>query len=68
MTLTNRHRQFYATSPIGNWVKAISLPDRPGVIAKQLENGGIEERGIRGDRSYRMTDNGLAAKTAPVRI
>jgi hypothetical protein len=52
----------------GEWVRAISLPDRPKVIAKLLSNGWIERQGIGGDMAFRITADGLAAKTAPVQI
>lgn len=50
------------------WVKAIALPDSPVVIARLLGNGWVEEHGIGRDRSYRLTDKGLAAKMNPVKI
>ena len=68
MTLNHRHRQFLQHLRSGDWVKAISLPDSPGVIAKLVENGWIEKRGEGSELYYRMTASGLAAKAAPVRI
>jgi DNA-binding PadR family transcriptional regulator len=50
------------------WVKAIALPDSPVVIARLLGNGWVEEHRIGRDRSYRLTDKGLAAKMNPVKI
>jgi len=65
---TQPQRQFMQYLRAGEWVRAISLPDRPKVIAKLLSNGWIERQGIGSDMAYRITAAGLAAKTAPVQI
>jgi hypothetical protein len=69
MTVPNhRERQWMQHLRGAGWVRAIALPDSPAVLAKLLENGWIEERGIGADRSYRLTDKGLAAKKSPVKV
>ena len=49
-------------------MRAITLPAGPRTIEGLLNKAGIEQRGAGNDLCYRMTDKGLAAKTAPVRI
>ena len=50
------------------WVKATALPDTPRVIANLLSKGWIESSDCKDALLYRLTDQGLAAKTAPVKI
>ena len=66
--LTHPHRQFMQYLRSGDWVKGGSLPDRPKVIARLLENGWIERKGEECSSAYRMTASGLAAKQAPLPI
>jgi len=69
MTVPNhRERQFMQELREAGWVRAIALPSSPRVIEGLLNKGWIEQRGTGGDLSYRITDKGLAAKTAPIRI
>ena len=69
MTVPNhRERQFMQELRGAGWVKATTLPSSPGMIAGLLSKGWIEQRGTSNDKCYRITDKGLAAKTAPVRI
>jgi hypothetical protein len=65
---TQPQRQFMEYLRAGQWVRAISLPDRPKVVARLLNNGWIERVGNGSDAAYRLTYVGLAAKTAPVQI
>jgi hypothetical protein len=46
------------------WVRALALPPSPGVIEKLLQKGWIECQGIGRGLEYRLTDQGLVAKTA----
>jgi hypothetical protein len=48
-------------------VRAIALPSSPRTIEGLLNKGWIEQRGAGNDTCYRMTQDGLVAKTAPVR-
>jgi hypothetical protein len=50
------------------WVKATALPPSPRIIEGLLVKGWIEQGGSGNDLCYRITDKGLAAKSAPVRI
>jgi len=49
-------------------VGAIALPDTPTLIANLLGKGWIESNESEGAVSYRLTDQGLVAKTTPVKI
>lgn len=62
---THPQRQFMQYLRARQWVRAISLPDRPKVVAKLLNNGWIERDGNGSDAAYRLTFSGLAAKTVP---
>jgi hypothetical protein len=67
MTAPNhRERQFMQQLRGAGWVKATTLPETPRVVANLLARGWIETNENRS--AYRLTDKGLAAKTAPVRI
>jgi hypothetical protein len=50
------------------WVRARTLPSSPRIIEGLLFKGWIEQRGVGNDKCYHITDDGLAAKMAPVRI
>jgi hypothetical protein len=52
----------------GGWVKAIMLPPSPKVVASSLDNGWIQRQRAGGELAYRITEKGLAAKKAPIRI
>jgi hypothetical protein len=47
-------------------VKATLLPDAKITLQRLLEKQWIERQGIGVDVSYRITEKGLAAKTAPI--
>jgi hypothetical protein len=68
IVLNHRERQWMQHLRGAGWVKANALPDSPAVIAKLLQNGWVEEHGMGHDRSYRLTDKGLAAKKNTVKI
>jgi hypothetical protein len=64
MTVPNhREREMMQQLRGAGWVKATALPDSPRVIANLLSKGWIES-----NDSNDGTDQGLAAKTAPVKI
>ena len=53
----------------GGWVKAIMIPTGgPILTAKLLNKGWIEKSRDGRELAYRITEEGLAAKKAPVRI
>jgi hypothetical protein len=64
----HRERQLMQELRGAGWVRAIALPASPRTIEVLLRKGWIERRGAGNDISYRITDKGLAAKSAPVRI
>ena len=69
MTIPNqRERQLMQELRGAGWVKAKALPESPKVIANLLARGWMEQRGAGNDLCYRITDEGLAAKTMPVRL
>src|ERR1700723_4307771 len=61
-------RQLMQELPDAGWVKAAALPPFPKTIEGLLSKGWIERRGGGNDTCYRLTDEGLAAKMAPLRI
>ena len=50
------------------WVEAIELPENPITLQRLLEKRWIESQGMERDIAYRITDEGMAAKKAPVRL
>ncbi|MDB5608421.1 MAG: hypothetical protein JWP25_5321 [Bradyrhizobium sp.] len=68
MDVTSRERQFMQNLRAGGWVKANVAPAGAKLIERLLGKGWIERRGTGNDIYYRITDNGLAAKMAPVAI
>jgi len=66
--LNHRERQFMQYLRGAGWVGAIALPDTPTLIANLLGKGWIESNESEGAVSYRLTDQGLVAKTTPVKI
>jgi hypothetical protein len=68
-TPNHRQREFMQHLRAGGWVKAIAIATGgPVLIAKLLNKGWIEKRGDGGELAYRITEKGLDAKKAPVRI
>jgi hypothetical protein len=68
MPANHRERQLMQHLRAGAWVKANMLPPSAKLIANLLDKGWIEQRGIGAELSYRITEEGLAAKKARVRI
>ena len=69
MTAPNqRERQLMQELRGAGWVKAAALPPFSRTIEGLLSKGWIERRGGGDDTCYRLTDEGLAAKMAPLRI
>jgi hypothetical protein len=66
--VTHNERQFLQHLRGAGWVKAAGLPNSSKRIQNLLSKGWIECREAEGGVSYRITDKGLAAKMAPVRI
>jgi hypothetical protein len=50
------------------WVNVLELSSGPVVVRRLLENGWIERDGVGLSTTYRLTEEGLAAKSAPVPI
>ena len=50
------------------WVKATQLVGGPSLLRRLLEKGWIESAGTGKDLAYRITDDGMAAKRAPIRL
>ncbi len=62
----HRERQFMQQLRGRGWVKAIELPENPITLQRLLEKRWIESQGMERDIAYRNTDEGMAAKKAPV--
>jgi hypothetical protein len=68
-TPNHREREFMQHLRAGGWVKAIMIPrGGPILIEKLLNKGWIEKCGDGRELAYRITEEGLAAKKAPVKI
>ena len=48
------------------WVKAVELPVTPMIITRLLERRWIESEGTGKDLAFKLTEEGLAAKKAPI--
>jgi hypothetical protein len=68
MAANHRERQLMQYLRGAGWVKASALPFNPKLIQVVLGKGWIEVRGVGSETYYRITEQGLAAKMAPVRI
>ena len=68
MTPNHRERQIMQHLRGRSWVKAMLISDSPIIIQRLLSKGWIERQGSDRELAYRITDAGLAAKKAPVRI
>ena len=69
MTSANhRERQFIQYLRGAGWVKAVTLPDTPTLIANLLSKGWIDRSDIGSGVACRLTDAGLAAKSTPVKV
>jgi hypothetical protein len=64
----HRERQFLQQLRGRGWVRAFHLPPAGRTVEGLLKKGWIESQGS-GDRTaYRITEEGLAAKRAPIPI
>lgn len=69
MLVPNHHeRQFMQQLRGRGWVNAIKVPDAVVTLGNLLEKRWIEKRGTGRILSYRITDEGMAAKTALVPV
>jgi hypothetical protein len=67
MTIPNhRERQLMQQLRGRNWVKAFEFPEAVRTIKGLLEKRWIETQGAGRELSFRITEDGLAAKKAPV--
>jgi hypothetical protein len=67
LPIPNHHeRQFMQQLRGRGWVKASDLPAAPIITKRLIERLWIECQGTGRDLSYRITEQGLAAKKAPI--
>ena len=66
--VSHRERQFMQYLGSGGWANAANLPPGRKLIESLLNKGWIEQRGTEKELTFRITDNGLDAKRAPVPI
>jgi chromosome segregation and condensation protein ScpB len=64
----HRERQFLQQLRDRGWVRAVHLVGGPALRERLLEKRWIESQGTGGSLAYRMTDEGMQAKKAPVRV
>jgi chromosome segregation and condensation protein ScpB len=64
----HRERQMMQRLRGRGWVKAIELPENPVTLQRLLEKHWIESQGTGRDVAYRITEVGLVAKKAPIRL
>lgn len=62
----HRERQFMQGLRNRGWVNAVELPDVRVTIRGLVERRWIERRGEGPSLEYRITKEGMAAKTAPI--
>jgi hypothetical protein len=63
---THLERQFMQWLRGRGWVKRSTLPEATATVASLLRKGWVEERGEGCDLELRVTDEGIAAKTATI--
>jgi hypothetical protein len=63
---THYERQLMQQLRGRGWVRANALPPVIRTIENLLRKGWIESGGVGRDFSYRLTEQGMAAKTAPI--
>jgi hypothetical protein len=68
LVLHHRERQWLQQLRGRGWVKAIQLQEAPAMITGLLNKGWIERSGAGRDLAYRITEQGMVAKKAPVPI
>ena len=61
---THREREFMQRLRGRGWVKASQIPDAAITLKHLLEKRWVERQGRGADASYRISDEGIAAKTA----
>ena len=60
----HREREFMQRLRGRGWVKALQLPDAGITLKRLLEKRWVESQGLGSNASYRITEEGIAAKTA----
>jgi len=70
VTLLPNHieRQFMQHLRDRGWVNAVELPESRITLQRLLEKRWVESRGTGRDLAYRITEAGMAAKKALVRL
>jgi hypothetical protein len=63
---THLERQFMQGLRGRGWVKRSKLPEATATVANLLHKGWLEERGEGCNLELRVTDEGIAAKTATI--
>jgi hypothetical protein len=61
----HREREFMQRLRGRGWVKASQIPDAAITLKHLLEKRWVERQGHGADASYKITEEGIAAKTAP---
>lgn len=68
LSVNHRERQLMQQLRDRGWVNAVELPQAAVTLERLLERCWIEKRGAGSALAYRITDKGIEAKTAPVRV
>ena len=63
---THRERQMMQRLRDRSWVKAIEFPESLTTMKRLLEKRWVESQGAGSELSFRITEEGLTAKTAPI--
>jgi hypothetical protein len=64
----HREREFMQHLRGRGWVKAAQLPDAKTTLKRLMEKQWVETQGVGREVSYRISNQGMAAKTAPIRL
>ncbi len=64
----HRERQLLQYLRRGDWVSAWLLPDAPKTLDALIRKDWVERAGDGTAVVYRITEQGMAAKTAPIRL
>jgi predicted MarR family transcription regulator len=62
----HREREFMQRLRGRGWVKAAQLPDATTTLKRLLEKRWVERRDNGRDATYKITEGGISAKTAPI--
>ena len=62
----HREREFMQRLRGRGWVKASQIPDAAITLRHLLEKRWVERQGQGADASYRITEEGITAKTMPI--